>query len=195
MDSASVRTPLGNTASTLAVFGALAGVVIREQPLQGMIGLRIDPSDAAAMAGAAQALGLALPGKPAWVAAGDTHVLWQAFDEWLILVPEGDQRDTVARLTSALAACHAAVTDVSDLRAAFAVSGPRAVDVLRKYCAVDFHPRAFGADGCVVTALARARVTIRRLDSAHAWQVLAERSYAPYVWALLTDGAVEFTPG
>jgi len=38
----------------------------------------------------------------------------------------------------------------------------------------------------------RARLKIWQTGDAQAWQVLAECSYASYVWDLLTDGSVEF---
>lgn len=96
------------------------------------------------------------------------------------------------RLRAALADHHAALTDVSDLRTSFEISGPRSRDVLAKGCAIDLYPRVFDIGGCAQTALARVRVTLLQLDGSPAYRLLVERSYAQYLWDWLTDAVVEF---
>ena len=165
-------------------------VRIAEVPAYGCLDLRLDPHNKAAAA-VARALGAALPGPNAWVTAGASQILWQAYDEWLILTADGRQTALAASLRSSLAGAHCAITDVTDLRAAFRLEGPHARDVLQKGCAVDLHPRAFGASACVTTALARVRVTLRQLDDAPAYEVFVERSYAAYLRDWLDDAALE----
>jgi sarcosine oxidase subunit gamma len=139
-----------------------------------------------------QCLGFTLPLTPHWIAAGSVTVVWQAFDEWLLLTPDGAQDVLLERLRAALAGCHAALTDVSDLYASFEVVGPSSRDLLAKGCALDLHPRVFQAGHCAATALASVRVTLRQLDAAPRFQLLVEHSYAQYLWDWLTDAAVEF---
>ena len=166
---------------------------MRELPFFGCIDLRLDPRNPAALDAAAQRFGSALPTQPnTWIAALRAHILWQAYDEWLLVTPDRAQTALASALRGALSGMHCAITDVSDLRAAFELAGPCARDVLQKGCAVDLHPRAFSAGTCVQTALARARVTLRQMNEAPTYQVLVERSYARYLWDWLVDAAVEY---
>lgn len=173
--------------------GRADAVLIRELPLSGCIDLRLDARSEAARQAAAGALGAALPGPNSWIAAAGADVLWQAYDEWLIKGRDGSQAPVVdAALRNALAGMHCAVTDVSDLRLAFELSGPRARDVLQKGCAVDLHPRTFNTGSCVNAALARVRVTLRQMDAVPTYEVMVERSYAGYLRDWLTDAAAEY---
>ncbi len=139
-----------------------------------------------------ECLGITLPLAPSWVAANSVTVAWQAFDEWLLLTVDGAQVAWLERLRAALVDHHAALTDVSDLRAGFEIKGPRSRDLLAKGCAVDLHPRVFNTGDCAQTALARVRITLRQVDEAPTYHVLVERSYAQYLWDWLIDAAVEF---
>jgi sarcosine oxidase subunit gamma len=159
-------------------------------PVYGCLDLRLDPRNEAAASAVASALDAALPGPNTWVTAGSAQVLWQAYDEWLILTADGRQTAFAASLHSALADAHGAVTDVTDLRAAFRLQGPRARDVLQKGCAVDLHPRVFGPASCVTTALARVRVTLRQVEAEPAYEILVERSYAAYLRDWLEDAVL-----
>jgi sarcosine oxidase, subunit gamma len=165
---------------------------IRERALFACINLRLDPRNARAMRSVAEALGAGLPASNAWVPASGAHILWQAHDEWLVMAADGEEERLGSLLRGALAGVHSAVTDVTDLLVAFELSGPRARDVLQKGCAVDLHPRAFAANACVQTALARVRVTLRALNAARDFEVLVERSFADYLSRWLTDAAAEY---
>jgi sarcosine oxidase subunit gamma len=167
-------------------------VRITELPLYECLDLRLDPRNEAAASAVASALGAALPGPNAWVTAGAAQILWQAYDEWLILTADGRQPALATSLRSALADTHCAITDVTDLRAAFRLQGPHARDVLQKGCAVDLHPRRFGPSSCVTTALGRVRVTLRQVESAPAYEIFVERSYGAYLRDWLNDAAAEY---
>lgn len=167
-------------------------VQIREGPIYGCIDLRLDARNEAAANAVASALGAALPGPNAWVAAGGTLLLWQAFDEWLVLTADGRQSALEGSLRHALSGMRHAVTDVSDLRAVFELRGSHARDVLQKGCAVDLHPRAFASSSCVTTALGRVRVTLRQVEDTPAFEILVERSYAAYLRDWLNDAAAEY---
>lgn len=172
--------------------GRADAVLIREMPFIGAIDLRLDARSEAARQAAGNALGAALPGPNSWVAAPGAHVLWQAHDEWLITGRDGSQAVMGTSLRNALAGMHCAITDVSDLRAAFELSGPHAREVLQKGCAVDLHPRAFDSGSCVNAALVRVRVTLRQMDAAPTYEVLVERSFAGYLQDWLRDAALEY---
>ena len=168
-------------------------VRLTEAAPAGAIALRLDAGDAGAVQRAREALGVDLPLMPnTWKAHGDIAVLWQAYDEWLVLTSDGQQGVVAVRLAQALAGRHSAVTDVSDLRAAIDVSGPLSRDLLRKGCAVDLHARSFKTGNLALTALARVRVVLWQTSEVPAYQLLVERSYAHYLWDWLVDAAVEF---
>ena len=169
----------------------LKSVQIRELPLHGCIDLRFDARNEAAAKAVASALGATLPGPNTWAAASGAQILWQAFDEWLVLTADGRQTALEGSLRNALSGVRCAVTDVSDLRTAFELRGPHARDVLQKGCAVDLHARAFGSSSCVTTALGRVRVTLRQVDDTPAYEILVERSYGAYLRDWLNDAAAE----
>jgi sarcosine oxidase subunit gamma len=181
-------TPQNNLASV----GRADAVLIRELPFFGCIDLRLDARNAAAGKAVADTLGAALAGPNSWVAASGAQILWQAYDEWLLIAEDGSQGVIGASLRSALAGIHCAVTDVSDLRAAFGLQGPRARDVLQKGCAVDLHPRVFDAGSCVNAALAPVPVTLRQMDAEPTYEELDEPSFASYLWTWLADAAAEY---
>jgi sarcosine oxidase subunit gamma len=160
---------------------------VSDVPLTGTLDLRLDPRHAGALT---RVLGAALPAPNTWVEGSNAHILWQAFDEWLIVTPDGQQHALADAMRAALAGTHHAVTDVSDLRVALALEGPHARDVLQKGCAVDLHPRVFTPASCVTAALARVRVTLRQTSATPRYEILVERSYAGYLGEWLADAAL-----
>lgn len=167
-------------------------VRLTETALGGALNLRLSAGNEFAANAAATALGVRLPTPNTWTAGTAGAILWQAYDEWLILTADGKQRAVEASLRTALAGTHFALTDVSDLRVALRIEGAEARDVLQKGCAVDLHPRVFTNTTCVTAALARVRVTLRQLSAAPSYEILVERSYARYLRDWLADAASEF---
>jgi sarcosine oxidase subunit gamma len=183
------RTALGSIVTALRAHGDPAVVALRELPPAMMIDLRLDPADTAALSAAQSALAFDLPLTPGKSHARAGHVaLWLGPDQWLIAASE----TSAALLMSALDGLAAAATDVSDLRAAFELSGPHAEDVLRKGCAIDLHSRVFGPGDCALTSLARVRVALHQSGERQTYHIFIERSYAPYLWDWLTDAMMEY---
>ena len=96
------------------------------------------------MAGSAQAAplgagaaGLAVPAQTSATADGSRTLLWMSPDELLLVLPRAETAGALAALTDALATEHSLVLDVSDMRAAFAIEGPKAEQVLMKLCPAD----------------------------------------------------------
>jgi heterotetrameric sarcosine oxidase gamma subunit len=184
------RTALGSAIAGLRVHGDPAVVQLRELPAAAMIDLRLEPSDTTALTAAQSALALDLPLTPGKSRTRAGHVaLWLGPDQWLIAASAA----SAALLVQTLDGVAASAVDVSDLRAAFELAGPRAEDVLRKGCAIDLHPRAFAPGDCALTSFARVRVALRQSDGRHTYQLFVERSYALYLWDWLTDAMLEFT--
>lgn len=178
------------------MFGDAATVRLTEQAPAGAIALRLDSADAIVLQSVHEALGMELPLTPnTWHGQDGTAVLWQAYDEWLVLTADGRQTQLAARLTLALAGRHSAVTDISDLQAEFLIEGPASRDLLRKGCAVDLHPRIFSTGHLALTALARVRVVLWQTAETPAYRLRVERSHAHYLWDWLVDAGREFLGG
>jgi len=111
---------------------------VAEAGLCGMITVRADLAlTATRIALAGQ--GLKLPGHRE-IVAGDNgrFTAWMSPDELLVLCSYEDAPKVAAGLARSLHAEHALVTNVSDARARFTISGPKADEVLMKLCPVDF---------------------------------------------------------
>ena len=178
-----------------------AGVALAERPHRGMVNLRLDPSDATAMAAFEAAFGFALPTQPNTTAGnGAASALWLGPDEWWIVTPGPEPEagpELADKLRAALADGFAAVTEVGESRTCIRIAGPKARALLQKGCPLDFHPRAFGAGACAQTILAKATVVIYlSADESAAdgpvFEVYVLRSFAEYLWAWLEDAGREY---
>lgn len=76
----------------------------------------------------------------------------------------------------------------------FAVTGERSATMFAKLCAVDLRPRHFADGQVALTSLARINAIIVRADfgAVPAYAVLADSSFAEYLWDVLTDAMAEF---
>lgn len=176
-------SPLAPAADRLAALGPRTGgaVALVEEPFLRQLDVRLDPSSAAA-----GRLGVPLPVEPNSTARdGELEVLWLGPDEWLVLAPPD------ADLEDRLRAAGATVTDVSAQRTTLWLTGARARDLLAKGCALDLHPRVFGAGRCAQTMLARSQVVLAA-DSDGGFRVLVRSSFALYLAEWLLDAAVEY---
>ena len=84
------------------------------------------------------------------------------------------------------------VIDVSSAWTHLAFAGPRVVELLRKGCAVDLHPRAFPAGACCATGFARMRVVLWRPSIEARYEMLVARSYARTLWSWLIEAAEQY---
>lgn len=168
-----------------------AGVVLRERKLLGHLTLRGDSRDPAFVAGAQQALGLALPGPLGLTVAGERSVQWMSPDEFLLVVPRGEELATEQRLRQALAGQHIQVVNVSGGQTLLELSGANVRDVLMKSTSYDVHPASFPVGKGVGTVFAKTQLYIRRTGE-DTWELLVRRSFADYIWAWLQDASAEF---
>lgn len=190
------RSPLGPLAASLSIAGDEATVLFEERPFRVQVELRTAPDYGVDLLD--DVLGLRLPGTVGAVTrAGSRHALCLGPGWWLVTdVPEED-----ARLECALAAELRAVggvdvsaVDVSAQRTSIDVAGPRARDVLAHGCALDLHPKVFGADRCAQTTLAKAQVVLQHLPTADTYRVYVRASFADYLARWLLDASVEYRP-
>lgn len=169
------------------------GVTLCERPWCGQLVLRGDIGSRAFVGALRRVLGLSAPRTPNTVRKkDDTVILWLGPDEWLIVVPGGRETKLEAELRKALARQHTALTDVSDSRVVIGMTGPDAPKVLMKGCSLDLHPRAFAANQCAQTRLARAHMLLHQLDESPAYDIYVHRSFADYAWRWLEHAAQEY---
>ncbi|MFE9445024.1 sarcosine oxidase subunit gamma [Streptomyces sp. NPDC006602] len=189
------RSPLSPVADRLATVTRTSEGAIRlaELPFLTQISVRLDAKGAAADA-VGPALGVQLPVEPnTAVRAGELTVLWLGPDEWLVVGPPGGQRDVESRIREAAGGEHVSVIDVSAQRTTLLVTGSRARDLLAHGCALDLHPRSFGAGRCAQTTLGRTEVVLVARDEPRAgFWVLVRSSFAGYLTDWLLDAAVEW---
>ncbi len=170
---------------------ANAGVRLREKKLLGHLTLRGDGADAAFAAGVQQALGLELPLPLGISASGETSLQWVSPDQWLLIVPAGEEVAAELRLREALSGQHIQVVNVSGGQTLLELSGPRVREVLMKSTTYDVHPDRFPVGKAVGTHFAKAGCTIRHVAEGR-WELLVRRSFSDYFWLWLQDAAAEY---
>ncbi len=132
-----------------------------------------------------KSLGFALPTKPgATSKKAGKHALWIGPDEWLIIDEKNTQTSMVPRLPNK----GFSAVDVSHRNMAFIVTGEGAQNTLNAACPRDLSAKAFPVGTCSRTILDKAEVVLYR-TAKDTFRVECWRSYGPYVWAYLCDGA------
>ena len=147
----------------------------------GRYSLRLPPPS---LQPAAEALGLELAGPINRAAsAGGRTALRLGPDEWLLLLPEA--QDPAAALAARLPGGLYALTDISHRQTAVTLEGAAATDILNGGCPLDFDIEAFPAGTATRTIFLKAEIVLWR-QSETRFHLEVWRSFAPYVWELLT---------
>jgi sarcosine oxidase, subunit gamma len=171
-----------------------AAVVLEEIPVLGMVRLQGPAQDSAFCEHLASLL-MPLPaaGKTttAVTDSGIWRCLWLAPNEWLFVVPTGDEAQLLNGLAPALAGKPTLATLISDSRLAISIRGSRAMELLSKGCALDLHPRQFSVGQTAVTRFAKIAGLLTCIDET-GFELYVDRSYAHYLWQWLVDAAGEF---
>ncbi|SEF63098.1 sarcosine oxidase subunit gamma [Marinobacterium lutimaris] len=167
------------------------GVILRELKLLGHLTLRGSQDNASFMAGCAEVLGVALPTKPLTsVDNGSVSVRWLSPDEWLAVVPM-DQAFEIERSLRAAIEGHFQVVNGSGGQTIIELSGPNAVDVLKKSTILDLHPSQFPVGKVAGSVFAKASALVRR-SGEDTWELVVRRSFADYIWLWLQDASREY---
>jgi sarcosine oxidase, subunit gamma len=167
------------------------GVTLREKKLLGHLTLRGDGKDPAFAAGVAKALGMELPVALTVVANGDSSLQWLGPDEWLLIVPSGEELATEQRLRAALDGLHIAVVNVSGGQTLLELTGPKVRELLMKSTSYDVHPNNFPVGKAIGTVFAKSQLVIRRTGD-ETWELLIRRSFSDYWWLWLQDASAEY---
>ncbi|MBX8520087.1 sarcosine oxidase subunit gamma family protein [Pseudomonas cichorii] len=167
------------------------GVILREKKLLGHLTIRGDGRDPAFAAGVHKALGMELPAALTLVISGESSLQWLGPDEWLLIVPTGEEFATEQRLREALAGLHISVVNVSGGQSILELTGPNVREVLMKSTSYDVHPDNFPVGKAVGTVFAKSQLVIRRTGE-ETWELLIRRSFADYWWLWLQDASAEY---
>ncbi len=166
--------------------------MLREKKLLGHLVLRGDAADPAFAAAVHQALGLELPVALTLVASGETSLQWLAPDEWLLIVPGGEEYAVEQRLRQALGEeLHYAVVNVSGGQTLLELSGANVRELLMKSTSYDVHPSNFPVGKAVGSIFAKSQCVIRHTGE-DTWELVVRRSFADYFWLWLQDASAEY---
>ena len=156
-------------------------VSVETLPPASRVSLRAGADGASALG---KSLGFTLPDRvgTSRTARGRTALMLGP-DEWLVMDPKPD-----ASLAPKLPNPAFSTVDVSHRNVAFAVTGPGAADALNAGCPRDLRDRAFPVGACARTVLGKAEIVLHRVDEQE-YRVECWRSFAPYVFGMLREGA------
>ena len=168
-----------------------AGVTLREKKFLGHLTLRGDGHDPEFAAGVHKALGLELPVALTVVANSEISLQWMGPDEWLLIVPGGQEYAVEQKLRAALEGKHIQVVNVSGGQSLLELRGPNVREVLMKSTSSDVHPNNFPVGKAVGTVFAKSQLVIRR-TAEDTWELVIRRSFADYWWLWLQDASAEY---
>ncbi|GLO46360.1 MULTISPECIES: sarcosine oxidase subunit gamma [Pseudomonas] len=168
-----------------------AGVTLRERKFLGHLTIRGDGHNPDFAAGVHKALGLELPVALTVVANNEMSLQWMGPDEWLLIVPGGQEFAVEQKLRAALEGQHIQVVNVSGGQSLLELRGPNVREVLMKSTSYDVHPNNFPVGKAVGTVFAKSQLVIRR-TAEDTWELVIRRSFADYWWLWLQDASAEY---
>ncbi|MFP4137827.1 MAG: sarcosine oxidase subunit gamma [Halomonas sp.] len=170
-------------------------VVLRERAMAGHLILR---GGAIVLDEAVrQVLGFGLPARPNTLSqddGGERSIQWLSPDEWLVIVPGGEEFELEKRLREALGDAHTAIVNVSGGQTLLELSGEKARELLMKSTPYDVHPDAFPVGKGVTTVFAKANLILRR-PTEERWELVLRRSFADYLYRWILDAGAEYAIG
>lgn len=172
-------------AAALATALATTLAEVRPAPAFGMITLRGDLSAPAVAAAVRAATGQPVPGQRRVLLSDGRGAAWMAPDELLLLTPPDAVAAALAAAQAALADAFVTLADVSDARAGFRITGPRAGEVLMKLAPVDIERLEAGE----IRRTRLGQVAAAFWREADGFTLICFRSVAGHVGDLLANAA------
>ena len=176
-------------------------VVLRERAMLGHLILR---GGAIVLDEAVRGvLGFGLPGRPNTLSqdeSGQRSIQWLSPDEWLLIVPGGEEFTLEGQLREALGGArdtsvkHYAIVNVSGGQTLIELEGDKARELLMKSTPYDVHPDAFPVGKGVTTVFAKANLILRR-TAEERWELVLRRSFADYCYRWILDAGAEYAIG
>jgi heterotetrameric sarcosine oxidase gamma subunit len=134
-----------------------------------------------------QALGVELPATSRRVTHENTTYLWSGPESWLAISDNPIFPENFSTAVRKLAA----VTDQSDGRSLFRVTGPHIRSILAKLVPIDLHPEIFPLDATALTLADHVGIQLWQEDDG-AFVLACFRSYAGALHHALVEAAQEF---
>jgi len=160
-------------------------VSIKAAPPASRISLRATVKGAKAYE---KTLGFALPMKPGETKSkAGTHALWLGPDEWLIISDAG-QKGANTNAKAPKTTAEYAETDVSHRNTGFVLAGTGAENAINAACPRDLSLKSFPVGTASRTIFGKAEIVLYR-TAKDTFRLECWRSFVPYVWAYLLDGA------
>lgn len=165
-------------------------VRIAEEPIRAMFTLRGDLTARALTAAATEVAGVAMPGQAQIGVAGERAIAWMSPDELLLMTPWAEHAAALAKMQAALSGAFLNVTDVSQARALFSVTGADALvrEVVAKLMPVDLAPGAFPPGNLRRSRLGQVSAAVWCVAPGRL-EIVCFRSVADYAFNLLKDAA------
>lgn len=130
--------------------------------------------------------GAILPVQPNTTWSGENaRLIWLSPSEWLLIIDPWLPAVNQHWLTG----LPAHVIDVSSGQTVLRLSGWGARDLLSAGCMLDLHPRSFPVHGAAQSVIAKTAATIVLVSDLPCFEIIARRSYAPYLWRWLCQAA------
>ena len=126
------------------------------------------------------------------ITGSGNSILWLSPNQWLIILDQDKLAETRRQLATALSATPHLLSEVSDARSGFEVSGKQARKLLAKICALDLDSHSFAAGRCAQSLLIRVPLLLQQVDETPTFHLYVDRSVSRYAWDWLSDAAVEF---
>ncbi|RAW09108.1 sarcosine oxidase subunit gamma [Halomonas elongata] len=175
--------------------GKDSGVTVRERPFLGHLVLR---GGAIVLDEALrEVLDISLPGEPqalVFDASGERSVQWISPDEWLLIVPGGEEFELENRLREALGDAYFAISNIGGGQTLLELEGDAVSELLMKSVIYDADPNHFPVGKGVTTIFAKTSVILRR-SSETRWELVVRRSFADYIYRWLLDAGEEYAIG
>ncbi len=132
----------------------------------------------------AKTLGFALPTTIGTFTSDKAHhALMLGPDEWMVI----DGKAGVVPMPKALPKAYT-IVEISHRNTGWTLTGANATNALAVGCPRDLRDEAFPVGACARTVFGKAEILLMRTGK-QAWRVECWRSFAPYVFTLLKDGA------
>jgi sarcosine oxidase subunit gamma len=98
--------------------------------------------------------------------------------QWIVTSSKADAKGVFADTIRKSIKANGYVSEQSDTRVIFRISGPRAMELMEKGCRLDLHPDATGKDWCAQTAIAQMGVLIHQIDEKPVYDLYVYSGFA-----------------
>lgn len=98
--------------------------------------------------------------------------------QWILVSGKADKNGKFASEIQSKLKKNGYVSEQSDSRVIFRLSGPRVVELMQKGCRLDLHPSSTGKGWCAQTQMAQIGVLIHQTDNKPSYDVLVYSGFA-----------------